>query len=552
MLSAVLLLLLAAPSPAVGSPPPPSFDVCDRLAAREPESEATAKCFDETAEALKKPEEGAARLQELLKRYPGSPWPTFYLAFLDTAQAGELFRMAAEGFAARHDAQGEFLARANTHRLLLNAGRFDEAGALADRVVKVAEDSGQPELIARARTLKARHLWSLGKDLEQAYLLLRQAEAVLIPNGTYHMQRDCLSGLGNLSLELGRYREGFDAFRRMAELAAAKQDRFAEATARYGMVRAKMDELGELPTEEGRRQVADLAQEALNVALTANNRAIQAKAHLILGFLSRGAEARQHFDACLAIADTAIDQSYCLNALARFLAPTDPRAAQETIDRSLALARGAEDYWSMAFAWRERMRVSWASGSVDRAVEDSRSALDAIEALRDQQAASSGKVEAFSTWSEDYYWLSGRLIEAAQAGQRDLETAFQVAERLRARGLVDTLEAAHAVPAEAAPLRQRRGSVLEQISGVQRRLMDPSLPANDRTTAMQELGRFRRRRSAISSPRRPRRWRARDGPTSRPSPASVRPWEPTTPSSPSRSRPGRTSGVASPAAPGSW
>jgi CHAT domain-containing protein len=519
MLLAVLAFLLAA-SPSAAAPPPQppaNFDVCERLAGSRPESEETAKCFEETGEALKKQEEGAVRLRELLRRYPGSPWPTLYLAYLDTAHAGELFRAAAEGFTSRHDARGEVLARSNVHRLLFNAGKVDEAGIQAERVMKVAEASRQPELIARARTLQARHLWSVGKDLEQAYLLLRQTEAVLFPGFpgvTYHMRRDCLSGLGNLSLELGRYREGFDAFRQMADLAVAEKDRYGEAGARYGMARAVLDRTAELPSEEGRREVARLAQAALDAAIAAPNRGIQSKAHFILGVLSKGTDARQHFEACLAAVDTARDQSYCLNALGRFLAPTDPHAAQEAIDRSLDLARGAEDYWSMAYAWRERMRVSWASSSGDRAVEDSHSALDAIEALRDQQAASSGKAEAFSTWSEDYYWLSGRLIEAARTRPEDLERAFLVTERLRARSLVDTLEAAHAVPAAAAPIRQRRGAVMERISGVQRRLMEPDLPAAERATAMRELetleiqeaelrNQLARTAPVLASPRRP-------------------------------------------------
>ncbi|MEA2599906.1 MAG: hypothetical protein QOF89_898 [Acidobacteriota bacterium] len=520
MLSAILAFLLAAsPSTAAAPPPQPpaNFDVCERLAGSRPEGEETAKCFEETGEALKKPEEGAAHLQGLLKQYPGSPWPTLYLAYLDTAHAGELFRAAAEGFATRQEARGEVLARSNVHRLLFNAGKVEEAGAQAERVMKVAEASGQPELIARARTLQARHLWAVGKDLEQAYILLRQTEAVLFPGFpgvTSSMKRDYLSALGNLSLELGRYDEGLQAFRRMAELAVTEGDRYGEAGARYGMARAVLDRTAELPSEEGRQEVARLAQAALDAAIAAPNRGIQSKAHLILGMLAKGTDARQHFEACLAAVDTARDQSYCLNALARFLAPTDPRAAQQSIDRSLALARGSEDYWSMAYAWRERMRVSWASGSGDRAMEDSRSALSAIEALRDQQAATSGKAEAFSTWSEDYYWLSGRLLEAASTRLEDLERAFQVAERLRSRSLVDTLEAAHAVPAAAAPLRQRRGAVMERISGVQRQLMNPDLPAAERTTAMRELealeiqeaelrNQLARTAPALASPRRP-------------------------------------------------
>ncbi|HSS50423.1 MAG TPA: CHAT domain-containing protein, partial [Thermoanaerobaculia bacterium] len=520
MLSAVLasLLSLLLSSPAMAAPvqSPAGFDACDRLAASQPEAEGTAKCYDEVGTRLKQPEVEAARLRNLLQRFPGSPWPTFYLAFPDTAHADELFRRAAAGFAARHDAGGEIRARNNIYRLLYNAGRLDEAGAEAERATRVAEASRDPELIARARILQARQLWGTGKDLEHAYVLLRQTAAILFPKGNYYIRRNCLSGLGNLSLELGHPQEALDAFRRMADLAASQPDPYAEANARYGMVRVRVYQLNELPSEEGRHEAASMARQALDAAVAAHNRAIQAKAHLILGMVSKGDEAHEHFDACLAAADTARDQSYCLNALARFLAPADPRGAQQLIDRSLALARESQDYWSMAYAWRERMHVSWATGAGDRAVADSWAALDAIEALRDLQAPTEGKAEAFSAWSDDYYWFSGRLIEAAQAGggPEDLERAFGVAERLRARSLIDTLEAAHAVPAGAVPIQQRRSAVLEQISGVQRLLLSPDLPAVERTRAMQELetleiqetdlrNQLARAAPALASPRRP-------------------------------------------------
>lgn len=513
--ASLLSILLFSSARSVPAQPPAGFDACDRLAASQPETEGTATCYDDVGTRLKQPEVEAARLRDLLQRFPGSPWPTFYLAFLDTAHAGELFRTAASGFAIRREGIGEIRARTNIYRLLFNAGRVDEAGREVERTTRVAEASRDPELIARARNLQARQLLDTGKDLEQAYVLLHQA-AFLFPNGNYYVQRDGLSGLGNLSLALGHYREGLDAFRRMADLAAAHPDPYAEANARYGMARVRFIQLSELPSEEGRHEAASAAQQALDAAVAAHNRSIQAKAHLILGMVSKGGEARQHLDACLAAADTGRDRSYCLNALARFLAPADPRGAQQIIDRSLALARESQDYWSMAFAWRERMHVSWAAGAGERAVADSQSVLDAIEALRDLQAATSGKAEAFSTRSDDYYWFSGRLIEAAQAGgaPEDLDRAFQVAERLRARSLIDTLEAAHAVPAGAVPIQQRRSAVLERISGVQRQLLSPDLPAAERTTAMQELERLEIQETdlrnqlahaapALASPRRP-------------------------------------------------
>jgi CHAT domain-containing protein len=487
MLALLCLVALVTSSPASAPPVLPGFDRCEQLAAGQPEGEEAARCFDETGAALKQMDLAQAKLKELLRQHPGDPWPWYFLVYRD-AGVEELSRLAA-AFAARRSTWGEVSARVNIYRLLFNAGRVAEAGAQADRALQVAQASGDPRSIARARVLKARYLWGTGKDLEEAYVLLRQAELALFPKGPYPAQRECLLALANLNLELGRYQEGFEAFRRLTDLATTKQDSYTKANARFGMARAVLDQTAELPSAESRREAARLAQQALDDAVTARNETILANVHLMLGILAEGETARGHFDACLSTATTPRDQSSCLDGLARFLSKTDPREAQKAIDRSLEFARQAQDPWSVAFAWREQMRVSWAAGG---AVQDSRSALDAIEAMRDLQAGSSGQAQAFSTWSEDYYWLSGRLIDAGLRENKgeNLEQAFQISERLRARTLIDTLEAAHAVPAAAAPLRQKRGTAMERISAVQRRLLDPALPTAERTAANQELERL--------------------------------------------------------------
>ncbi len=515
-----LLALGFASPPVAAAPETQGFAHCEQLAARQPESEETASCFQRTGAALERTEEAAGQLRTLQQRHPRNPWPTLYLALLDPEHAAELSHAALENFILRRDARGEVAARANLYRLLYREGRLEEAGAQVQQALVAAKASGQPEVIARAHVLQARDLWGQGKDLERAYLLLRSADAVLFPGGSYPVKREYLIALGNLSLDLGRYREGLDAFRRMTELAVKERDRFAEATARFGIVRAVLDANAELPREETRREAMRLAREALAAAVAGKHRGVESKTHFVLGILSQGSEARQHFDACLAAAEAVRDRSYCLNGLARHLAPVDPRGAEKAIDQSLELARQAQDYWSMAFAWRERMRVSWVTDAGGRAFEDSRSALEVIEALRDLQVAASGQAEALSTWSEDYYWLSGRLIGAslaaslADSGAADLERAFGVTERMRARTLVSTLDAAHALPAAASPLRQRRGTVLEQISRVQRRLLDPGFPAAERAAASRELERLEieeahlrnqlaRTAPALGAPRRP-------------------------------------------------
>ncbi|RPH57088.1 hypothetical protein EHM82_02070, partial [bacterium] len=486
-----LFVVFLLPIPAIAQTvAPPGASSCEALFAAQPDREEPAKCLFDLSREPDERERAASRLRALQRAHSDNPWLALYTGHVDSDRSEELYRQAARGFAHRREARGEVLAHSNLQRLLFAQGRLEEAGAEAELATQVAQASGDPALIARGRIVLARHLHFASKDLEKAYLLLRQAETALFPEGDYSLQRDCLLNLGNISLELGRYREGTEVFRRLAEVAAANEDRFTEANAKFGLASAIVERAHELPQEGELREAARLTREALDAAIAAGHRGIEAKAHYLLGTLSSGEEARRHFEACLVAADAVRDRSFCLNGLARELSASDPRKAQETINQSLELARQAEDYWAMALAWRERMRVSWVAGPPDRAMKDSESALDAIEALRDLQTSSSSQAGMFSTWLEDYYWFHGRLLDGREKdGPGDLERAFLVAERMRARTLIDTLQAARAVPASD-PLRQRRAAVLERISGIQRRLLDPDLPASERPSASRELERL--------------------------------------------------------------
>ena len=149
----------------------------------------------------------------------------------------------------------------------------------------------------------------------------------------------------------------------------------------------------------------------------------------------------------------------------------------------------------MAFAWSQWMRTSWATEPVERAVQDSLSALQTIEVLRDLQRASTGRAEMFTSWSEDYRWLSGRLLEEYLASGEEvlLARAFEVAARSRARALIDSLEAAQVAPRASAAtteLQEQLAAVLADLARVQRRLLDPRLTVEERTAAKAELERL--------------------------------------------------------------
>jgi CHAT domain-containing protein len=448
---------------------------CEARFAGAPEAEASALCFLETAE--RQPAswaESVRRVEGLLRRHPQHPWLTFYLGSLhwnrDPQRAAELYRQAAGLFARRRDAVGEVRARSNRYWQLLAQDREQEAAAEVELAVRAGEASGQPLALARARILEATHLSEHREDLQRADRLLLDAEELLGPDGPYRMRRDCLLQQGNVASNLGHLDEARRRFERLVDLTVREGDLFGEATARYNLLRVVRDQLALLPRPEGRSLSLELARRTLQVAEAAGQAEAVSKTHAVLGLVTRGAEAREHFQRCFAAAADAEGKSFCRSAQARSLTREDPAAAPAALDEALDLARKAEDPWALAYFWRERMRVSWRLDPPDVAVRDSLAALDAIEVMRDLQTGETGRAEVFSTWAGHYHWLAGRLLQ-----EGDPALGFQVQERMRARALIDALEAGRAAPAispESLKLQARRAAVLAEISQLQRRLLD--------------------------------------------------------------------------------
>ena len=131
------------------------------------------------------------------------------------------------------------------------------------------------------------------------------------------------------------------------------------------------------------------------------------------------------------------------------------------------------------------MRASWDANDRAKAIADSLDAIGTVETLRSLQDDSDSSAEQFSTWTSDYYWLSGRLLRDGRESERDL--AFTIVERMRARSLLDMLERSRGGrPADGSASKERR-ALLESIAAVQRRLMDPALAADERRAKLAEL-----------------------------------------------------------------
>jgi CHAT domain-containing protein/tetratricopeptide (TPR) repeat protein len=492
--------ILAIPAMA-GASPQPDLGACEQHLLRSPRSEAPALCLYQVATGNGPSQKAASRrLEELVPKHPEDPWFLLYLGKLkrqthkpdEVQEAAKLYLLAADIADRRGMAAAEYEARSGLCRILRDAGRLDEEEAEVERAVRVAETSGSPLLVLRANILRSLHWFARG-EFEQAYQTLRRIQGAMEAESPYTVHREYLFALAKAAQQTGRFHETRQAFRLAAERATVAGDLDWRAQALYGIATLSRDELTEVPSDRGRQQVLELARHALDAARLTGRPSMEAQSLWILGFLEAD-DARGKLKRCFEVAATLWERSFCRSALAELVAATDPDMAEAAIHEALALAQQSGHVQARTASWISRMHVSWTLGPHERALVDARAALDAIEALRDQQGGSAGQPGLFSTWAEQYYWLSGRLLES-----RDLERAFGVIERMRSRTLIDSLGLAGRDSAVSPVLYARRADIFLDIASVQRRLFDPALGSVERAKARAELDDLEGEESSLRS-----------------------------------------------------
>jgi CHAT domain-containing protein len=448
-------------------------------------------------------------MEWLQARFPRCHWAfldLWRLRLPDDPRSGEdsqaRFREAAALFTAERDARGEVLARDTLVYLLTRLGHIDEARLERGRAIAAAATASDPLVRARGEILAELDLFEAGRDLNDADRHLRQA-AKFLGQGTLDPERcaleeELLKGLGNVTAELGSSEKAEQYYSRSFNIARQCNDPDAEARARYGLARMAMEKVVELPGDDAQRATAvDLTRQAAEGTEKVGNHIDAVSARYCLAGLLRGREARDQIDRCLREAAGGLLQGYCLNALARQLAESDPESAGEAITKAVTLA--GDDPWALALAQGAAMRVAWARAPGQAAGELLKK-LDAIEHLRSSQDLSS-QPGLFSTWSDDYYWLAGRLFEAwSKAGDRLLlEQAFLVTERLRARTLLDTLQRARAARLSPERARRRTEKLDEALGRIRSRQRDPRVPQSERDNARRDAAALEREKRELAS-----------------------------------------------------
>jgi len=494
LLSMVLASSLVLPG---GSSSP--FDDCESEYARDRVAMASAECFYLVASREKRWEEASERLRRLLDEAPGNDWLRYFLGnvhwFIDREQAVDWYRAAADGFAASGQETGEVMARGNLRTLLRQDGRVLDAELQVERVMEVARGSDDPLVISRAYIQQAEHLWELSDDLGRADRLLRHVETLLFPSGPYFLQKICLLSSGNVALELGQLERAVQYYRRLGALAQNAEDRWFLAVAQHNLANARRLQLEESPREVARKAVLRDAAQALEISAEVGHPFTEPMSHRLLGALLTSddeakEEARSHFERCIELTranDMRQEMGNCLWEFSRMLERDDPERARVVADEALNIALDFDDATYVAFAWRQRMRVGWRGGGDRRALADSMSALDAVERLRDLQISEHHRTELFSRWTADYYFVSGRLLQAG-----DSTRALSVIERMRARALLESVSRTRSeggVGPEQ-PSYGKRQETLRRLVTLQRELLNRNMGGSARGEALARLERL--------------------------------------------------------------
>ena len=495
------LLVLAAicdGSLAQAQTAPTSVTDCDRRARHEPALLESYRCYWLMARQ-NRAQEGASRLAAMLDADPRNHRARLYLARIEGDRGNDaaesLFRDALLGFRATGDPEGQTFTHLAFGLFLARRGRGAEADAQVAGASTVAEASGVPVLTAWAKSEAGWQAYRKG-DYALGWRLFKEVEAQVFPDGPLALRASCLSGLGAMTWAMGRISESVEYQRLAADLNHQDGDFYDEARARGNLTllafRLAMD--GEMEQEE----VVTRARQALDAAIAGANPGTEARAHLYLGDLTSGPEARSHYRASVAISRRVKEVSGIslgLRGLAMNLVeaePRDPEMAYAYAEEALQLARGSGDFFLAALASAAVAHMRWITGPREQAIADSLSALSAIEAIRDLQQDGLARARVFGGWTFAYERLAGHLLErmAGDPPLADLELAFAVTERMRARVLLDELDAAQASGIPTGPFVDQRNAILASIAQAQRALINPALPDSARSRTLSELERL--------------------------------------------------------------
>ena len=426
------------------------LEECRTLVRQEPRSLKGYVCF--LAHQGEGREEALRFLDARMRLEPRNPRPHLYAGILRTlageAVAEREWRVAIEGFAREHEPAGEVYAITSllSARCIGNGRCDQETPGLLWRVHELARMSGRVDLmqVAEIWTMKV----SFALDAMDGAEAAERRLLALGPPQSLWLKSEALQARAHLAASLDDHVRRRMLFAELLDTLDADDPRRPAA---LGGLAAATVHLAMQRLESGNN-----AERLLRQAIAEQERAGIPLLYAETGYLSSRVQLAmllgptpESFSLLRSTLQAQLSRGawrtpmYPRLSLAELLATADPprlEEAMEVAEEAVADAFVASGDYEQTRALLLRSRMQFRRGQFSLARADGLAALDHAERLREQQRSMPLRLRYAQSLSFAYQSLAGALARHRAPGDvAALDDSFQVMERLRARGLMETL-----------------------------------------------------------------------------------------------------------------
>ncbi|MBK9063738.1 MAG: CHAT domain-containing protein [Acidobacteria bacterium] len=437
--AAAAIVILASSSSSRGD----SLEDCERLL-RKGDEERAALCFEKASWIPASAPAVGTRLSALRDEGRAGGWLLRVLgareAFAGAPQAEATLVSAVAAFNAAGDLRGEAVARAALADFFSRKRRFEETERELRRADELATKSGRPDAVARVRLQEAL-VASRRQDPVGGLTRLDAGEEAVHASGDDSLLANWHETRAVLLWTVARYPESLAAYRSQI----AVLERLGE-TARIASVLANMA----FSTRDVKLK-RSLAEEALDRAERTGNLRAEVTARFTLSEIDDGEEGLTHALRGLVAArrlGDGVQLRMALRAAGFRLAKSGRREGLDLLREAVESATRAGDPAEETRCRFVFSRALWEVGPREEAVRASLASLHAAEATRTGPASAESRAVRFGQWNLLYYRAAGYLLSGALLDRpedvptTDIALAFRISERMKARSLLDSLDAA--------------------------------------------------------------------------------------------------------------